>query len=416
MSFLTSRRVSLSVALLLASTSLAHAGFIWLSPDKQTPDSTVYSQQAAPAAPVESADAQGRAWTVDPSVPVAGAPVAPAPAPTMLSPDTAPVGVSGTAPMQLSSTEPAAPAASAPAPVEAPAAPAASVQMSSDTMSSQPVYSPGDRPAAPVDMSAAAPVAPAPSVIVSSTPPAPAPEVTLASSQNMPLPTPAARQGSTASGAMPGAEAMINSMPSMTTPRAEAAAAPVAPAPEPAPVVLAQTSPATEAASAPMLSPATAPMQTASATSPAPVSLVTGQSMETAGTVPMEGTDKVVSGFGKHVPLVIAMRQILPSGYGFAHGDGVDLSASIDWQGGRPWPQVLSEAVQPLGLTANVAGDTVMLEKAQVAMAPELTPPAVAPSAVLVPVSAPAPAPATLAPGQAVLTNATVMQAPPSNN
>lgn len=378
MSYRASHTVTLSLAVLLASTSLASAGFIWLSPDKPVSESSTYSQQAEPAVPAD-VQQQGRTWTVDPSVPVAGTP-APVAAPV----ETAPVP----APMQSSD-------ASVPAPV----------------IQSQ-----------PVEMSAASPapehvLVPPPGAVATDAMPAPQTEVTLASSSAMDTPKPSGQPGTASSAAMPNAEAMINSMPSMTAPR-EAAAPASAPVTE---QTLASTSPAAPQ----MLSPATAPMTAATATSPTPapsngaVSMVTGQSVGggVPDAAPAANTDKVVDGFGKHVPLVIAMRQILPEGYGFAHGDGVDLSASIDWQGGKPWPQVLNDAIKPIGLTASVSGDTVMLQKGAVAMAPELAPPAagsIAPSSVLVPV-APA-STAQLAPGQAILTNATVMQAPPSND
>lgn len=446
MSLLKTRTVSLSVALLLASTSLASAGFIWLSPENPPADNGTYSRQAEPAAPAE-ANGAGRAWEVDPAVPVMGAP-APAAQPV----EVAPVGISGTSPvvpMQMSEPAPVLQAQAAPVTLSG-----------GETITSQPIYSPGDQdPAVAASSAAAQPVAPMPvpadqPVEMMATAPAvsaptPDSEVTLASTRDLPQPTPALRQGGTAASAMPGAEAMINSMPSMTAPRsappAPAADTPssIASAPLPAPAgietaAVSAPSPApAENPVVPMLSPATVPMQVAAAPAPAPqagspVSMVTGQPMsltpqapasapapvETAAAAPENG-DKVISGFGKHVPLVIAMRQILPSGYGFAHGDGVDLTAAVDWQGGRPWPQVLSDAISPIGLTANISGETVMLQKAQggsasaPAPAPVAMAPAAAPQSVLVPTSAPS---APVAPGQAILTNATVMQAPPSNN
>lgn len=424
MSVLAQRSVTLSLAILLASTSLSHAGFIWLSPDQKPNDGATYSQQAEPATPAD-ANVQGRAWPVDPSVPVAGtqpeaAPVAMTADTAPASTDVAPVGISGTAPVAPVQASDAAPAVVAPVA----AAPVVLGSGPDNTMSGTPVYARGDaKPAAPVEMTAAEP---APAVVPETTAPAvsapvvaaaPA-EVTLASSRNIPQPTPASQQGATSATAMPGAEAMISSMPSMTAPHGDAApvSAPVAVAP--APVVAAEA--AAPAPVVPMLSPATVPMTSAASAAPAPstepaqgVSTITGQTVAATSPAPAatetaqaaDDSQKTVAGFGKHVPLVIAMRQILPAGYGFAHADGVDLTSSVDWQGGRPWPQVLTDAIKPIGLTANINGDTVMLEKAQVAMAPELTPPEVNP----------VPA-AQLAPGQAILTNATVMQTPPSND
>ncbi len=442
MSMLTTRTVSLSVALLLASTSLSHAGFVWLSPDKPNADNTVFSQQAEPAVPAET---EGRSWNVEPNVPVASAPA------PMLAPAPQAADTTAVVPMTLSE---AAPATQVVAPtVTAPAEPVTLV--GGDTLSAQPIYAPGDQapaaqaeaapvvaPAAPVEMaaSAPAPMASAPAVATTTET-----EVTLATTRggDMPLPARSAQQGDTAAAAMPSAEAMINGMPSMTAPRetittttavvppvvtAPVVETPVAAAEAPAQAPVQIAAPA-EAPVVPMLSPATvplqasvtAPVQLAPATSPTPaatastVSMVTGQPIETTATAaaaaPAMDTQKVIDGFGKHVPLVIAMRQILPSGYGFAHGSGVDLTAAIDWNGGRPWPQVLAEAISPIGLTASVMGETVMIEKlggsAPVQAAAQV-------SSIEAPAVTPSSAP--LAAGQAVLTNATVMQAPPSNN
>ena len=213
------------------------------------------------------------------------------------------------------------------------------------------------------------------------------------------------------SGDLIGTTAVAQSKPVVEAP---APKAPEAPAAVVAPVVAPAVAEAPAPAAADL---ATAkPIDLKPATSP-----ITGETVAVAGSAPstevpaapakMTPTDKVLDGFGKHVPLVIALRQILPSDYGFAHGDGVDLTASIDWQGGRPWSQVLSDSIKPLGLTAIISNDTVMLVK--VAEAPaEVTKPVEAAAAPVVE----APAKVVAAGATAVLTNATVMQTPPKNN
>ncbi len=171
------------------------------------------------------------------------------------------------------------------------------------------------------------------------------------------------------------------------------------------------------------------------AAQPAPVSLVTGQAV-TPGSAPAGApvsSGKVVDGFGKQVPLIIALRQILPPEYGFAHRDGVDLTQSVDWQGGRPWQQVLTDALTPVGLKAVVTADTVLIEKVEAfAPAPVAVPTAAAPmpqaqpahvlvppaSATVTPATTPAPAQASGPSGAAAssparLTDATIMQSPP---
>ena len=107
----------------------------------------------------------------------------------------------------------------------------------------------------------------------------------------------------------------------------------------------------------------------------APISLITGQPMSVPGMVPAPQqvasqaitanipNAGVVDGFGKQVPLVVALRQILPERYSFAHGDGVDLSQSVDWNGGRPWPEVLQSALGSIGLSAVITADTILIER-----------------------------------------------------
>ena len=488
MAIFTSRSITLSVTLLLASTSLANAGFIWLSPEKQgTEATTTYSQQAEPAVPAD-ANSQGRAWKVDPAVPVAGTASAPEPAPVLAqAPVAAPVEptvvapVVAPAPVELAATTPTpaveAPVVVAPAPVElaatapvvAPAveAPAAvvappAVTLGGEAMSAKPIYSKGDRMPAPVvaapvpapvaevvapvvapAVEAAAPAPAAPAVeaaaVVAPAPAVTAPvEVKLASSKDLTL-----QNGSTAP-AMTSAQQEIDKLPSMTAPKDTA----TAPAPAPSADLIGATAiaqskpvveaPAPKAPEAPVAAVVAAPAPAATVSAVAdlssakPIDLkpatspITGETVAVASAaettafpapgvpaapVAMTPTDKVLDGFGKHVPLVIALRQILPSDYGFAHGDGVDLTASIDWQGGRPWSQVLSDSIKPLGLTAIISNDTVMLVKVAAAPA-EAAKPVEAAAAVVV-----APAATTVAAGAtAVLTNATVMQTPPKNN
>jgi hypothetical protein len=337
MAFSKTRVLTLSVSLLLASTSLASAGFIWLSPDQPAlAPETAYTPQAESPLVEQGAQPEGREWKAEEAAPAA------------------PLAL-GAAPQMSQAT----------------LAPGASAVLSNETVSGSPVYSQGDQASS---APAAVPAAPA----VTAAAPAPA---------------------SASSG-----EVTLGRMRSEDVP-----AAPSALSPETKPVELSPV--AANAAPAPEVS------QSA-------ISLVTGEEVRTTSPVappapaPEMQSAKPVEGFGKHVPLIIALRQILPSDYGFAHRDGVDLTQSVDWQGGRPWPQVLSEAIAPIGLKATITADTVLLEKAGASSAP--APAAAAVSAPAAPVAmAPEltpPASAHTSSGPAQLTNATIMQAPPAND
>lgn len=375
--------VLLSISILMASTGLAQAGFIWLAPEQGAANSSTYSRQAEPPV-ADGTQLQGRQWPVDSAVPVVGtqpqanmdaaamapAPLAPAEAQTLVSPP-------GVAPAVEASVQAPAPAPVEQvqaAPVQVAAAQAAPVLLKNETVSGSPMVSPGDQPISAPVVAPAPAVESAPAAMSTFTAPPAQPEVTLGSARS----DSAVVQQPAAPG-MPTAENLINSMPSMTspTPAAMPAAAPVeatpamltpvtaSPAPAPAPA-------ASLATAEPLVPPpgvaASAPNPTTSGNA---VSLVTGENVATQApaSAPVAPAAKVIDGFGKQVPLVIAMRQILPSEYGFAHREGVDLGQLIDWQGGRPWPQVLSDALAPIGVKAIISGDTVLLEKGVVAAA-----------------------------------------------
>lgn len=55
-------------------------------------------------------------------------------------------------------------------------------------------------------------------------------------------------------------------------------------------------------------------------------------------------------GFGTHIPLSFAVRQIVPAPIKVTYGRNANQSALVDWQGGRKWTLVLRDAVRALGL------------------------------------------------------------------
>lgn len=100
-------------------------------------------------------------------------------------------------------------------------------------------------------------------------------------------------------------------------------------------------------------------------------------------------------GFGSDMPLVLALRQVVPPRYAFAFDPAVDQGARVSWNGGKPWNLVLDDALKPLGLAAIITETTVRI-------APASTAPAVASAPV--PVFVPAPVqPAETAAPQTIL-------------
>lgn len=67
----------------------------------------------------------------------------------------------------------------------------------------------------------------------------------------------------------------------------------------------------------------------------------------------------VVKGFANKVPLAVALRQILPSGYAFSIDPNVDMGTLVSFQGGRSWRETLQEAIMPAGLVMREQGQMV---------------------------------------------------------
>lgn len=73
----------------------------------------------------------------------------------------------------------------------------------------------------------------------------------------------------------------------------------------------------------------------------------------------------IADGFGKGVPLRVALLQILPPPVTVRFGEGVDAEQAVDWSGGKPWQAVVRDVVQPLHLRATVSAGTVRIDPAQ---------------------------------------------------
>jgi hypothetical protein len=67
----------------------------------------------------------------------------------------------------------------------------------------------------------------------------------------------------------------------------------------------------------------------------------------------------VVQGFARSVPLAVALRQILPSGYAFSIDQDVDMGTLVSFQGGHPWRDTLRDALAPVGLVMHEQGQMV---------------------------------------------------------
>lgn len=97
----------------------------------------------------------------------------------------------------------------------------------------------------------------------------------------------------------------------------------------------------------------------------APVQAIEAQPLNPPPVAMMEppapaGEMEPVVGFGSDLPLALALSQIAPADYTFSFGTNVNPGAKISWDGnGKPWDQVISEALAPHGLQANIRGKVV---------------------------------------------------------
>lgn len=69
---------------------------------------------------------------------------------------------------------------------------------------------------------------------------------------------------------------------------------------------------------------------------------------------PIGGTgedEALVEGFGKDLPLDLVVAQVVPPRFQVVFEFDVDRTATTSWTGGRPWRDVLTEALAPLGLS-----------------------------------------------------------------
>ena len=71
----------------------------------------------------------------------------------------------------------------------------------------------------------------------------------------------------------------------------------------------------------------------------------------------------LATGFGTDVPLEFVARQLVPASLQVEYGESADRQLRVSWQGGKPWWQVLHDALAPLGLHAAMSGRTVRITR-----------------------------------------------------
>lgn len=67
-------------------------------------------------------------------------------------------------------------------------------------------------------------------------------------------------------------------------------------------------------------------------------------------------------GFGKGLPLALAISQLVPSDFTHRFDGDIDASAMVDWEGGKPWNVVLNDMLRPQNMTAEIQGNVVVIK------------------------------------------------------
>ncbi len=70
-------------------------------------------------------------------------------------------------------------------------------------------------------------------------------------------------------------------------------------------------------------------------------------------------------GFGRDLPLALALSQVVPPEYSYAFAQNVNVGSTVSWEGGKPWNEVLNDMLAPNGMRAVISGTQVTIQSAQ---------------------------------------------------
>ena len=91
--------------------------------------------------------------------------------------------------------------------------------------------------------------------------------------------------------------------------------------------------------------------------------VTTSGSSLAAPAVSSSASGPAVLGFANHVPLTVALRQILPPSYSFSIDQDVDMGVAVSFKGGKPWRQTLAETLAPVGLGMHEQAQMVVISR-----------------------------------------------------
>lgn len=69
-------------------------------------------------------------------------------------------------------------------------------------------------------------------------------------------------------------------------------------------------------------------------------------------------------GFGRDLPLALALSQVVPPEYSYSFARNVNVGTTVSWQGGKPWNQVLADMLAQSGMAADIEDGQVTIRNA----------------------------------------------------
>ena len=107
------------------------------------------------------------------------------------------------------------------------------------------------------------------------------------------------------------------------------------------------------------------PQSIISETPSSPVSTNTGMMSLSPQSSVTQNTHEIAVGFGSDLPLVTALRQIIPADYSYVLGKNVAVGETVSWSGGQEWPSVLDNTLSQLNLISTIKGNVVTISALQ---------------------------------------------------
>ncbi len=105
--------------------------------------------------------------------------------------------------------------------------------------------------------------------------------------------------------------------------------------------------------------PPIAPKQVSNMPGPAPLIDPAPQAQDTAAD---RNAFTEAVGFGRDLPLALALSQVVPADFSYAFAKDVKVGTNVSWQGGKPWNQVLDEMLAQNGMRAVIENNTVTIQ------------------------------------------------------